>query len=282
MLATLLAPTLGLTAPPLQLRSHVAPRCRLSMKGTPRVPFKYPGMQEPVWVDVYNRMYRERIMFMKQYIDDNFANQMIAVLLYLESEDANAGVQMYCNSFGGESKAGLAIYDTMRIMPFEIQTINLGICAQTAAFVVAGGSPGKRFALPNSRFAMMNPRIDPIYDNEGNPQVRIMQATEMKLEVEEVMRDKKRMLEGFSKFSGRSTELLRMDFSRDFYLSATEAVQYGLVDEVVGSKKPAKDDSLKLADVKLGSFVSKDEQKLVAAPPEEAPADGAADGPQAA
>ena len=102
------------------------------------------------------------------------------------------------------------------------------------SFIVAGGTKGKRYSLPNSRFAMMNPALDPPYDNEGKPIFRRMQATEMKLEVEEVLRDKKRMLEGFSSFTGRPMELLRADFGRDFYLSATEAQQYGVIDQVLG------------------------------------------------
>lgn len=153
---------------------------------TPRVPFKYPGMETPQWIDIYNRMYRERIMFLNQPISDNLANNIIAVLLYLESEDATSPVSMYCNVMGGRTKAGLALHDTMRIMPYEIQTVNMGMCAQVAAFLVAGGTEGKRFALPNSRFAMQSPILMPPFDNEGKPIMRPMQATEMKLEVEEV------------------------------------------------------------------------------------------------
>jgi len=228
----------GLRAPqaPLQRTG------RLSMmpSSTPRVPYKYPGMENPVWVDVYNRMYRERIMFLGQGINDQFANTIIAVLLYLEQESAQDSVGMYFNVPGGYMKSGLAIYDTMRIMPYKIQTVNMGISAQVASFLVAGGTKGERFSLPNSRFAMMNPGIDPSYDQEGNPRTRIMQATEMKVEVEEVLRDKKRMLEGFSTFTGRSMELLRADFSRDFYLTAPEAMEYGLIDELLAPKRPEK------------------------------------------
>ena len=118
--------------------------------------------------------------------------------------------------------------------------------------MVAVSTPGKRFALPNARFVMQNPGIYPRYDEEGRPRVQPMQASEMKLEVEEVMRDKKRMLEGFSSFTGRSTDLLKKDFSRDFYLTATEATQYGLVDQILMPKRPGKIASK--ADIKFGSF----------------------------
>jgi len=228
--------------------------------GTPKVPYKYPGMETPVWVDVYNRMYRERILFVSQGIDDGFANQMIAVLLYLESESANDPIAMYFNVPGGITKSGLAIYDTMRIMPYPIQTVNMGACAQIAAFLVAGGTKGKRFALPNSRFYMSNPYISPTFDNEGNPRTRIMQATEMQLEVEEVLRDKKRMLEGFSSFTGRPMELLRDDFKRDFYLSAPEAMQYGLVDSMLAPKNPNKQSSK--SDIQFGKFAAGQEQRF--------------------
>jgi len=205
--------------------------------GTPKVPWKAPGMENPQWIDIYNRMYRERIMFIGQGIDDNFANTIISVLLYLESEDAKSPVAMYYNVGGGVMKSGLAMYDTMRIMPYDIQTVNMGICAQVSAFLVAGGTKGKRFALPNARFAMQNPGIMPPVDEKGNPRQRPMQATEMQLEVEETLRDKKRMLEGFSRFTGRPVDRLEQDFLRDFYLTADEAMQYGLVDQLLLPKR---------------------------------------------
>tara|TARA_B110001452_G_scaffold167780_1_gene140177 strand:- start:1895 stop:2701 length:807 start_codon:yes stop_codon:yes gene_type:complete len=214
-----------------------APRHQLGIEmATPRVPYKPPGMDFTQWVDIYNRMYRERIIFISSYIDDDLANMMIAVMLFLESEDAKSPVSMYMSVPGGNTKAGLAMYDTMSQAPYDIQTVNMGLSAQVGAFLVAGGTPGKRIALPNSRFAMMNPRLDPPLDNEGKPRQRIYQATEMRLEVAEVLRDKKRTLEGFSKFTGRPIELLEKDFKRDFYLDASEAKQYGLVDKILQPK----------------------------------------------
>jgi len=237
------------------------------MPPTPKVPYKYPGTEIPQWIDIFNRMYRERIMFLGQYIEDDFANTIIAVLLYLESEDANAPVSMYFNVGGGMTKAGLAMHDTMRMMPYEIQTVNMGMAAQVSAFLIGSGTPGKRFALPNSRFIMMNPSIEQPVDQEGNPRTRIMQATEMRLEVAEVLRDKSRMLDGFSSFTGRSRELLEKDFRRDFYLNANEAAAYGLVDKVLlpkASKVKSK------ADIGFGSFqeeMQADTPAVPAAPP---------------
>lgn len=222
-------------------RRRAAPRMMPS--STPRVPYKYPGSDSPQWVDIYNRMYRERIMFLSQGIDDGLANSMIAVLLYLESEDAMSPVSMYCNIPGGNIKSGLALYDTIRTMPYDIMTVNMGICANVGAFIVAGGTKGKRYSLPNSRFVMQNPRIDPPVDDEGKPRTRIMQATEMQLEVAEVLRDKKRMLQGFSQVTGRPYDLMEKDFSRDFYLTSGEAMQYGLIDQLLAPKRPDKQKS---------------------------------------
>ena len=130
------------------------PAQQVVMKAVPRVPFKSRDSEYTQWVDVYNRMYRERIIFLSQDIDDDFANVMISVLLYLESEDAKSPVSMYFNVAGGKTKPGLALHDTMTNMPYDIQTVNMGLAAETSAFLIAGGTPGKRFALPNSRFLM--------------------------------------------------------------------------------------------------------------------------------
>ena len=200
------------------------------------MPYKYPGMQEPVWVDVYNRMYRERIMFLSQPVDDNFANMMIAVMLYLEKEDATSPVAMYCNVPGGQIKAGLAMYDTMRIMPYDFQTVNMGMCADVAAFIVAAGTPKKRFALPNAEFRLNNPRMMPPFDEEGRPIRRPVQASEMQLEVQEVLRDKRRLIDGLASFTGRTVDVIERDFSRDFYLDAQQAVDYGLIDTILQPK----------------------------------------------
>merc|ERR1719469_1099962 len=203
------------------------------MKAVPRVPFKSRDSEYTQWVDVYNRMYRERIIFLSQDIDDDFANVMISVLLYLESEDAKSPVSMYFNVAGGKTKPGLALHDTMTNMPYDIQTVNMGIAAETSAFLIAGGTPGKRFAL-------QSPSMMPPLDNEGKPIQRVMQATEMQLEVAEVLRDKRRLLEGYSQFTGKPMQTLENDFKRDFYLSAQEAMDYGLVDKLTMPKRPTK------------------------------------------
>lgn len=250
ILSTITVVTALLTGSPVGRRPD--PRAgRVSMAKRPMVPIKLPGMEMTQWIDVYNRLYRERIMFLQDPISDDIANKMVAVLLYLESEDANSPVAMYCNCGGGLAKSGLALYDTMRIMPYDIQTVNIGMCAQISAFIVAGGTPGKRYALPNARFVLQEPYLYPQYDREGNPRTRIMQATEMKLEVEEVLRDRKRMIDGFSTFTKRPVDVLKKDFERNFYLDALEAKQYGLIDQILAPKRPDKQSS---ADAKMGNF----------------------------
>lgn len=129
-------------------------RLRPVVMAVPKVPYKQQNSDTAQWVDIFNRMYRERIMFLSQGIDDDFANTIIAVLLYLESEDANSPVSMYFNVPGGVMKSGLALQDTMANMPYDIQTVNMGMAAQVSAFLIAGGTPGKRFALPNARFVL--------------------------------------------------------------------------------------------------------------------------------
>lgn len=232
----------------------------VSMKEAPLVPYRFPGSEVPQWINVYNRMYRERIIFIGKGIDDNFANTMIAVMLYLESEDAKSAASMYFNVPGGTVKAGLAMHDTMRMMPYPVHTVNMGIAADVGAFLVASGTPGKRLALPNSRFLLAQPQLLPPRDNEGKVIRRPMQATEMQLEVTEVLRDKERLVKGYSSFTGRSEEQIRDDLRRDVYLSATEAVDYGLIDAVMTPKGSSKDTSDEEA--KFGSYGSGDEQKF--------------------
>lgn len=210
----------------------------------PEVPYKYPpsaGVRYDStytsWISVYDRIIRERIVFVNGYLDDQTANYNIGLLLYLQNEDASLPVNMYCNIAGGLAKSGLAVYDAMRLMPFDIQTLNMGLCGDVGAFIVASGTKGQRLALPNCLFSMRGTRMNPPTDQEGKPQQRPMQATEMKVEVEEVLRDKSRMLDGFSRFTGKEkTELIR-DFERDFYLTAPAAVEYGLVDKILPNKK---------------------------------------------
>jgi ATP-dependent Clp protease protease subunit len=207
-------------------------------KETPRVPYKQPGSnnQYTTWISVYDRMAYERIITMFGYLDNDAANQYIAFLLYLKQEDAKKKVTLYFNLLGGDLAAGLALRDAMSTMPFEIETVNVGVCSDIGAYLASSGTKGKRLAMPSSKFRLAGPRMYPPTDREGKPVQVPMQASDIKVEVEQVLRDKQLILEGFSKYTGQSIEKLEEDFKRDFYLTAEEAVEYGLVDEIIKTK----------------------------------------------
>lgn len=124
-----------------------------------QVLFRVPGAPQADWVDIYNRLYRERIIFLGQEIDDEIANQIIAVMLYLESEDNTKPIYLYINSPGGSVIAGMAIYDTMKHIKSEVVTINVGLAASMASFLLGGGEKGKRLALPHSRIMIHQPMV---------------------------------------------------------------------------------------------------------------------------
>lgn len=126
---------------------------------TKQVLFRVPGAPQADWVDIYNRLYRERIIFLGQEIDDEIANQIIAVMLYLESEDNTKPIYLYINSPGGSVIAGMAIYDTMKHIKSEVVTINVGLAASMASFLLGGGEKGKRLALPHSRIMIHQPMV---------------------------------------------------------------------------------------------------------------------------
>ncbi|MGL5077412.1 MAG: ATP-dependent Clp protease proteolytic subunit, partial [Waterburya sp.] len=125
--------------------------------GIPKVPYQLPGQQYSDWISIYDRLYRERIIFLGRGVNDGLANQIIAIMLYLDSEDPGKPIYLYINSPGGSVTAGLAIYDTMRHIKSEIVTICVGLAASMGAFLLAGGTKGKRLALPNARIMIHQP-----------------------------------------------------------------------------------------------------------------------------
>lgn len=159
---------------------------------------------------------------------------MVAVLLTLAEEDNTKGVQMYFNCPGGEVRAGLAVYDTMKNCGFDITTLNLGIAASISGFLCGAGTPGQRMALPNARFLLQNPKLEDM----GLSQVLYGQASDVKIEAEEILRMRQKVYRGLMQFTGRDYETIRKDLTRDLYLTATEAVEYGLIDKVRSSAPP--------------------------------------------
>ena len=175
-------------------------------------------------MDIYNRLYRERIIFLAQEINDEIANQIIGVLLYLDSEDSTKPIYLYINSPGGSVTAGLALYDTMQHVKSEVVTINVGLAASMGSFILAAGAKGKRLALPNSRVMIHQP----MGGSEG-------QAEDVRVEAEQIMRIKNTLVTMYSEMTGQTRERLISDLDRDNYMSAQQALDYGLIDKIAGA-----------------------------------------------
>jgi len=176
--------------------------------------------------DIYSRLLKERIIFLGTTIDDNVANVVIAQLLFLQSEDPEKDISIYINSPGGVVTAGLAIYDTMQFLKCDITTYCVGQAASMGAVLLAAGTKGKRFSLPNARIMIHQPL--------GGAQG---QATDINIQAQEIMRIKQILNGILANHSSRSIDDLEKDTDRDNFMSATEAVEYGLVDEVVEHAK---------------------------------------------
>ena len=176
--------------------------------------------------DIYSRLLKERIIFMGTAIDDNVANLVIAQLLFLQSEDPEKDISIYINSPGGVVTAGLAIYDTMQFLKCDITTYCVGQAASMGAVLLAAGAKGKRFALPNARIMIHQPL--------GGAQG---QATDINIQAQEIMRIKQILNGILSDHSGRSIDELEKDTDRDNFMSAKQAAEYGLVDEVISHAK---------------------------------------------
>jgi ATP-dependent Clp protease protease subunit len=176
--------------------------------------------------DIYSRLLKERIIFLGTAIDDTVANLVIAQLLFLQSEDPQKDISLYINSPGGVVTAGLAIYDTMQFLKCDITTYCVGQAASMGAVLLAAGTPKKRYALPNARIMIHQPL--------GGAQG---QATDIHIQAQEIMRMKQILNGILANHSGRSIEDLEKDTDRDNFMSAAEAVEYGLVDEVVAHAK---------------------------------------------
>jgi ATP-dependent Clp protease protease subunit len=176
--------------------------------------------------DIYSRLLKERIIFLGTEINDDVSNLVIAQLLFLQSEDAEKDISIYINSPGGVVTAGLAIYDTMQFLKCPITTYCVGQAASMGAVLLAAGTKGKRFALPNSRMMIHQP----LGGSQG-------QATDIEIQTKEILRIKKRLNEILALHTGKPLKTIEKDTDRDFFMSAEEAVKYGLVDEVVLKKQ---------------------------------------------
>ncbi len=175
--------------------------------------------------DIYSRLLKDRIIFLGDEIDDHLANLVVAQLLFLESEDPDKDVSLYVNSPGGSVTAGLAIYDTMQYIKCPVSTICVGQAASMGAVLLAGGTAGKRIALPSARIMIHQPWGG----TKG-------QATDIEIQAREILRLRERLNEILCRHTGQPTEKVQVDTDRDRYMSADEAVAYGLVDKIIANR----------------------------------------------
>ena len=174
--------------------------------------------------DIYSRLLKERIIFLGEEVTDASASVIIAQLLFLEGEDPEKDIHLYINSPGGSVSAGLAIYDTMQYIKCDVSTICIGMAASMGSFLLSGGAKGKRFALPNSEIMIHQP----LGGAKG-------QATEIKIAAEHILKTRDRLNKILAANTGQSLEKIEIDTERDNFMSAQEAKEYGLVDEVITS-----------------------------------------------
>lgn len=174
--------------------------------------------------DIYSRLLKDRIIFLGEEVNDVSANIVVAQLLFLEAEDPTKDIQLYINSPGGSVTAGLAIYDTMQYIKCDVSTVCIGMAASMGAFLLSGGAKGKRFALPNAEIMIHQP--------SGGAQG---QATEIQIAAEHILRTKQKLNEIMAANTGKPIEVVKADTERDNFMSAQEAKEYGLIDEVIAS-----------------------------------------------
>ena len=172
--------------------------------------------------DIYSRLLRDRIIFLGDEVNDTTASLVVAQMLFLESEDPGKDINLYINSPGGSVTAGMAIYDTMNYVKCDISTICMGLAASMGAFLLSSGAKGKRFALPNSEIM--------IHQTSGGAKG---QATEIKIVAENILKTKKKLNEILAANTGQSVEQIAEDTERDNFMSAQEALEYGLVDQII-------------------------------------------------
>ena len=176
--------------------------------------------------DIYSRLLKDRIIFLGEEVNETTAGLVVAQLLFLESEDPGKDIHLYINSPGGVVSAGLAIYDTMNYIKCDVETICIGLAASMGAFLLAGGTKGKRFALPNAEIMIHQP--------SGGAKG---QATDIQIVADNIQKTKKRLYTILAENTGKQYEVIAADTERDNYMSAEEAKEYGLIDGVITNRK---------------------------------------------
>lgn len=175
--------------------------------------------------DIYSRLLQDRIIILSNEVNDDIASLVVSQLLFLESQDPNKDISLYINSPGGSVSAGFAIYDTMNYVKCDVSTICMGLAASMGAFLLAGGAKGKRLALPNAEIMIHQP--------SGGAKG---QATEIQIAAENILKTKKKLNEILAANTGKPYDVIAADTERDHYMSAQEAMEYGLIDNVITSR----------------------------------------------
>lgn len=199
------------------------------MATDPRLVIPYVTERSPQGersMDIYSRLLRDRIIFIGTPVDDQVANAVMAQLLHLDNEDPDQDINIYINSPGGSIYSGMAIYDTMRLVSSDVATTALGMAASMGSFLLAAGTPGKRSALPNTRILLHQPHIQ---GGLGG------QTSDIEIHAKELVKTKRKMNELLSEMTGQGFEKIERDTDRDYMLGPEEAVEYGVIDKVVGS-----------------------------------------------
>nr|YP_009489937.1 clp protease proteolytic subunit [Hamamelis mollis]YP_010698853.1 clp protease proteolytic subunit [Parrotiopsis jacquemontiana]YP_010994647.1 clp protease proteolytic subunit [Hamamelis japonica]QGW53438.1 ATP-dependent Clp protease proteolytic subunit [Distylium macrophyllum]QKV46024.1 clp protease proteolytic subunit [Sycopsis sinensis]AWH11293.1 clp protease proteolytic subunit [Hamamelis mollis]WCH59189.1 clp protease proteolytic subunit [Parrotiopsis jacquemontiana]WOZ13378.1 clp pr len=190
--------------------------------GVPKVPFRIPGEEDAAWVDVYNRLYRERLLFLGQDVDSEISNQLIALMVYLSIEDDTKDLYLFINSPGGWVLPGIAIYDTMQFVGPDVHTVCMGLAASMGSFILVGGEITKRLAFPHARVMIHQPAAA-FYE---------AQAGEFVLEAEELLKLREILTRVYVQRTGKPVWVVFEDMERDVFMSATEAQAHGIVDLV--------------------------------------------------
>lgn len=178
--------------------------------------------------DIYSRLLKERVIFMVGEVNDQTANLVVAQLLFLESENPDKEISLYINSPGGSVSAGLAMYDTMQFVKPDVSTLCMGMAASMGAFLLAAGTKGKRFALPNSKIMIHQP----LGGTQG-------QATEIEIHAREILKTREQLNKILAERTGQPLEKIERDTERDYYLTAAESAEYGLIDKVIDKRGAA-------------------------------------------
>nr|YP_004940609.1 ATP-dependent Clp protease proteolytic subunit [Neottia nidus-avis]AEJ88710.1 ATP-dependent Clp protease proteolytic subunit [Neottia nidus-avis] len=190
--------------------------------GVPKVPFRIPGDEDASWVDIYNRLHRERLLFLGQEIESEISNQLAGLMVYLSIEDNTRDLYLFINSPGGWVIPGIAIYDTMQFVPTDVHTICMGLAASMGSFVLVGGEITKRLAFPHARVMIHQPSSS-FYDS---------QAGDFILEAEELLNLRETLTKVYVQRTCKPLWVISEDMERDVFMSATEAQAHGIVDLV--------------------------------------------------